>query len=117
MFGPASERSELCGFLLWVGYPCPTDDKRGVDECVRDSSWCRRSPLLLTPQYSVPAYSCRRRHVGQPWRIARWVKVGAVPGLRRDGVSSLEGKNCRNRESRCETSAMVFSMTRELYCS
>src|SRR3954447_3955635 len=49
--------------------------------------------------------------------MALWVKVGVVPGLAQEGVSSLEGKNCRNRGSFWERSTRVFSMTRELYWS
>src|SRR6478735_8613434 len=49
--------------------------------------------------------------------MAWWLKVGFVPGLVHIGVSSLEGKNCRKRESVWLRSTIDFSRTIELYWS
>src|SRR4051794_33476840 len=46
-----------------------------------------------------------------------WVNVGAAPGESRLRVSSLDGKNWRNRASVADRSTTSFSLTQELYCS
>ena len=44
------------------------------------------------------------------------MKLGAAAGLCQLGVSSEDGKNCRNRSSTIERSTIVFSLITELYC-
>src|SRR5690242_16199075 len=50
-----------------------------------------------------------------PCRIEPCVKVGEVPGLRTLDVSSLVGKNWRNRSSVADRSTSVFSRMQKLY--